>query len=264
MEKIGSNLLFENAQIRVWNLILEPGEVAPTHQHEHPYVFVALTDGNTLMIESDGTETRQTDRQWDVVEHPTGLPHSLQNVGSERYSNVIIELKSCQSPDELLGGWVQAVSPAAAEDVRAGLSDNPGRISRGYGELLSGYGIDPVALLKVTREVDPSEPRPGWVTVDAIDFVAMCPHHFMPYFGSATVSYRPKERIIGLGKIPRFVDALARRLVIQEDLARDIATGLGLGADTADVKVSTVASHLCICRRGVRGAQVTTTVEFEL
>lgn len=266
MEHIGTTLLFENSYLRIWNLLLEPGETAPTHQHEFPYVYVVLTPGETLMTESDGAQHRQSDDRWKVVEHSTGLPHSLQNVGTAPYANVIVEMKTAGdlAPDQLFATWIQSFSTRGSDDIRAHLDDNPGRITRGYAEFLAGYEVEASTILKVTRKVGPSEPRPGWVTVDEIDFVAMCPHHFLPYYGTASVSYRPTDRILGLGKLPRYVDALARRLVIQEDLTRDIAQGIGDGAATIDVKVTTIASHMCICRRGARQSKATSTVVFEL
>lgn len=276
MEKIGTSLLYEDAKIRIWNLLLEPGQTAAMHQHEFPYVYVVVTPGETLMTESDGNEVRQADNQWQVVRHDTGLPHSLQNLGTRRYENIIVELKhdctgvpgslpAVVNPDERVISWLEGFAPPQAVcALRSHLTENPGRISRGYNELLEGYTVEAGSLLKVTREVADGELRPGWVTVDEIDFVSMCPHHFLPYLGVATVAYRPTKKILGLGKIPRYVEALARRFVIQEDLTRDIALGISAGAGTPDVKVTTAATHTCICRRGVRQTRTRTTVEFIL
>lgn len=94
MEQIGTQMLFENEQIRVWNLLLEPGQSAGTHQHECPYVYVVINEGETLMRESDGNEVRQSDARWQVVFHNAGLSHELINVGQTLYENVIIEFKA--------------------------------------------------------------------------------------------------------------------------------------------------------------------------
>lgn len=274
VEKVGTSLLFENEQIRIWSLLLEPGDTAPVHQHEFPYVYLVVAPGSTLMTESDGNEVRSVDDKWEVVRHDAGLPHTLQNLGSTRYENAIIEFKqdgpkrvdsAPKNPDEIVAKWLESFAPAdAVDEFRRHLDDNPGRISRGYGELLEGYTTDAAGLLKITKIVEDGDPRPGWVTVDEIDFVSLCPHHFLPYFGIATVSYHPKSKILGLGKLPRYVEALARRFVIQEDLTQEIAAGVGKAAGTDDVKVSTTASHICICRRGARQARARTSVEYVL
>lgn len=270
MEKIGTNMLFENGHVRIWTLLLGPGETAPVHQHPHPYVYVVVTPGETVMRESDGNVVRQGDERWQVVHHEAGLPHSLQNIGTTPYENIIIELKgdggssaALANPDLSVAAWLDTFAPTAADGLREHLNENPGRISRGYGDLLEGHAVeDPDALLKITRTLGSEASRPGWVTVDEIDFVSMCPHHFLPYVGTATVSYRPNRRILGLGKIPRYVDALARQLVIQEDLTQSIALGIARVAETDDVRVLTSAVHTCISRRGARQARSNSTVEY--
>jgi|SRR5579863_1327523 len=93
MEAIGTQLLFENDQIRVWNLLLEPGQSAGIHQHQYPYIYIVLNKGETLMRESDGNEVRQSDSRWQVVSHEAGLAHELINVGQTPYENIIIEFK---------------------------------------------------------------------------------------------------------------------------------------------------------------------------
>ena len=98
--------------------------------------------------------------------------------------------------------------------------DEPGcedRIARAYQELLAGYQIEPGTLLKTTRMLEPGE-APGRVEVREIAFYSLCAHHFLPFFGEVDVVYEPGDRILGLGKLPRLVDALARRFQIQEDL----------------------------------------------
>lgn len=179
---------------------------------------------------------------------------------SDVSENLVVE---SPNSDEAVVRWLESFSnPEAVCTLARSIDENPGRISRGYAELLSGYDIDPMGLLKTTRIVTDGEPRPGWVEIANVEFVSMCPHHFLPYFGEATVRYRPTHVILGLGKFPRFVDALARRLVIQEDLTRDIAHGVAQAARTDDVTVSTKATHMCICYRGARQTSIRTVVDF--
>jgi GTP cyclohydrolase I len=137
------------------------------------------------------------------------------------------------------------------------------RIARAYQQLLSGYGTEPASILKTTREVDPREVV-GVVEVGEIRFFSMCAHHFLPFFGTAKVAYLPGDRILGLGKLPRLVDALARRFSIQEDLTRDIAAVLCDHGGARGARVITDAAHLCMCGRGPSQPTSRTTVEITL
>ena len=96
------------------------------------------------------------------------------------------------------------------------------RIARAYRELLAGYEIDTSAILKTTRMLQPDE-HPGLVHMQDIGYHSLCAHHFLPFFGAVDLAYEPGDRILGLGKLPRLVDAYARRFQIQEDLVRDVA-----------------------------------------
>ena len=96
------------------------------------------------------------------------------------------------------------------------------RISRAFKELLAGYRLDPSTILKTTRMLEPGE-KPGLVEVRDIGFHSICAHHFLPFFGEVDLAYVPGDRILGLGKLPRLVDAYARRFQIQEDLVREVA-----------------------------------------
>lgn len=137
------------------------------------------------------------------------------------------------------------------------------RIARAYKELLSGYEIEAASILKTTRKVLPDE-AVGVVEVGEIQFFSMCAHHFLPFFGTARVAYLPGDRILGLGKLPRLVDALARRFRIQEDLTRDVAAVLCDHGGARGARVITEAAHLCMCGRGPSQPTSRTTVEITL
>ncbi|MEZ4451964.1 MAG: GTP cyclohydrolase I [Nannocystaceae bacterium] len=137
------------------------------------------------------------------------------------------------------------------------------RIVRCYRQLLSGYTIDPSTLLKTTRTLHEGE-RPGKVTVDDIGFYSICAHHFLPFFGSVSVTYVPGDRILGLGKLPRLVQAYARRFQIQEDLVRDVARELMESGGARGALVVSRARHLCMCSRGPSDPNCVTTTEFAL
>jgi GTP cyclohydrolase I len=84
-----------------------------------------------------------------------------------------------------------------------------------------------------------------------IDFYSMCEHHLIPFFGKVHVAYLPKGKIIGLSKIPRIVDAFARRLQVQERMTAEIAECLHVHLNPLGVAVVVEAFHLCMAMRGV-------------
>ncbi len=91
LQPIGTEVLFEDDEVRVWKLDLAAGEATPFHEHQHDYVFVVVAGGSTETINSDGTSERSTDRRGDAVHHHAPLVHQLRNLGDSRYVNVIVE-----------------------------------------------------------------------------------------------------------------------------------------------------------------------------
>jgi GTP cyclohydrolase I len=138
-----------------------------------------------------------------------------------------------------------------------------GRIARCYQELLSGYAIDPATILNTTRMLDADE-APGRVEVGAIAFYSICAHHFLPFFGQVSITYVPGDRILGLGKLPRLVDAYARRFQIQEDLVRDVAREMMSSGHARGVLVRSEAQHLCMVSRGPQSPASVTHASFAL
>lgn len=141
--------------------------------------------------------------------------------------------------------------------------DAENRIARCYKELLSGYAIDPSTILKTTRKLRPDE-APGKIVVDDIAFYSICAHHFLPFFGTVSICYVPGDRILGLGKLPRLVDAYARRFQIQEDLVRDIAREMMDSGHARGVLVRSEAQHLCMVSRGPQSPASVTRTELAL
>jgi GTP cyclohydrolase IA len=137
------------------------------------------------------------------------------------------------------------------------------RIARAYRELLAGYAVDPSTILKTTRMLEPDE-RPGLVEVNEIPFYSLCAHHFLPFFGELDLAYVPGDRILGLGKLPRLVDALARRFQIQEDLVREVAQAMMEHGRARGVRARARARHLCMCSRGPSSQTAITHTEFAL
>jgi GTP cyclohydrolase I len=137
------------------------------------------------------------------------------------------------------------------------------RIAAAFRELLAGYEVEPGAVLKTTRMLRPDE-RPGLVEVKDIVFHSLCAHHFLPFFGHVDLAYVPGDRILGLGKLPRLVDAYARRFQIQEDLVREVAHAMMEHGRARGVRVSSRAQHLCMCSRGPSKASAITHTGFAL
>jgi GTP cyclohydrolase I len=141
--------------------------------------------------------------------------------------------------------------------------DSDERIAKAFKELLAGYAIDPKNILKTTRKLLPDE-APGIVEVKEIAFHSICAHHFLPFFGHVDLAYVPGDRILGLGKLPRLVDAYARRFQIQEDLVRDIARTMMEEGHARGVRVQARGQHLCMCSRGPSSPSSITHTEFAL
>lgn len=148
------------------------------------------------------------------------------------------------------------------ERVQNELAPSLDRISRAYGELFSGYELIAEDVLNETVRV---KDYTGIVVVDRISFYTFCKHHFLPFFGEASVSYRPGQIITGLGKIVRLVrDVHARRLQIQELMAQDICEDMVRVLGVAGVEVKLRAKHLCMCSRGPSDDNTETEVVYRM
>jgi GTP cyclohydrolase I len=132
---------------------------------------------------------------------------------------------------------------------REGLRGTPTRVDRSLRFLTSGYRADPDKILNdALFTVDYSE----MVIVKDIDFYSLCEHHLLPFFGKCHVAYVPREKVVGLSKIPRLVDAFARRLQVQERLTNEIAETIRVKIDPLGVAVVMEGLHLCMAMRGVQ------------
>jgi len=141
---------------------------------------------------------------------------------------------------------------------RAGLADTPRRVADAYEEFFSGLGVDVQALMGGSVVAADEGELGELVIVRDIEFRSVCEHHLLPFLGVAHVAYVPGAQIVGLGKIPGLVDALASRPQLQERLGEEIADALERGVDAAGVLVVLDAVHGCVTSRGSRQSHSST------
>jgi GTP cyclohydrolase I len=148
-----------------------------------------------------------------------------------------------------VAAFLDALLPAP---VRRGgtLRQTPARVAEAWlEELVDGYRSDPGRVLSDSME---RARGGGLVAVTGIDFHSVCPHHLLPYRGVAHLAYLPGPRLAGFGQLARLVDCLAHRLVLQEDLARQIAEALMEHLQARGAACVLVAEQQCLTVRGAR------------
>jgi GTP cyclohydrolase I len=131
---------------------------------------------------------------------------------------------------------------------REGLSETPARVNKSLRFLTSGYRMD---IRKIVNGALFEVKYDEMVVVKDIEFFSLCEHHMLPFFGKMHVAYLPRTKVIGLSKIPRIVDAFARRLQIQERLTQELAQSIQENIDPVGVGVICEARHFCMMMRGV-------------
>ncbi|WP_013664609.1 GTP cyclohydrolase I FolE [Olivibacter jilunii] len=162
--------------------------------------------------------------------------------------------------ESIANHYEDILSQLGENPKRQGLLKTPERIAKALQYLTHGYDIDPAAILKSAMfEEDYSQ----MVVVKDIEVYSMCEHHLLPFFGKAHIAYIPKGHIVGLSKIPRVVDAFARRLQVQERLTNEIRDCIQETLNPAGVAVVIECKHLCMAMRGIQKQNsVTTTSAF--
>jgi len=139
---------------------------------------------------------------------------------------------------------------AGDDPAREGLAETPERVLRAYGEFFAGYDSDPQEILSTTfTEVENYDEM---IVLRDIEFTSHCEHHMVPFTGVAHVAYLPNDKVVGLSKLARLVDAFARRLQIQEKMTAQIANALNDFLKPKGVAVVVEATHQCMTARGVR------------
>lgn len=150
---------------------------------------------------------------------------------------------------ENISSSVEKILTFIGEDPkREGLLRTPHRVEAAYKFLTKGYHIN---IPDLVNDAIFSEECNEMVIVRDIEFYSLCEHHLLPFYGKCHVAYLPQGKIIGLSKIPRIVDAFARRLQVQERLTNQIATTLVEILAPHGVAVIMEGKHLCMMMRGV-------------
>lgn len=142
---------------------------------------------------------------------------------------------------------------------REGLVKTPMRAAKALIDITAGYRQDP---LKIAQKAIFEHAGSRIVIVKDIEFYSMCEHHILPFFGTVSIGYIPKGKMIGLSKLARIVDNFARRLQVQERLTAQVCQLLDTALPNDGVIVSCRAEHLCMKMRGVE-KQDSSTVTFD-
>lgn len=164
-------------------------------------------------------------------------------------NKAVIKVMQAAAPEQNIAPLVEEMLAALGEDPkRDGLLRTPQRVDQAMKFLMSGYTKDIQKILNgALYDVKYDE----MVVVRDIEFFSMCEHHMLPFFGKVHVAYLPRNKVIGLSKIPRIVDVFARRLQIQERLTQEIAQTIQEVVDPVGVGVICEARHFCMMMRGV-------------
>jgi GTP cyclohydrolase I len=161
---------------------------------------------------------------------------------------------------KLAEAYSSILSGIGEDTQREGLVKTPERVAKALAFMTSGMDMNPSEILKSALF---SEDNDEMVLVRDIEVFSLCEHHMLPFFGKAHIAYIPNGTIVGLSKIPRVVDAFARRLQVQERLTEQIRDCIQETLNARGVAVVIEAQHLCMQMRGVeKQGCVTTTSAF--
>ena len=171
-----------------------------------------------------------------------------------------IEEFTQETTEQLMFHYKAILSLLGEDASREGLIKTPERVAKSMQFLTQGYSADPVAILNSAKF---KEDYKQIVLVKDIEIYSICEHHMLPFYGKAHVAYIPNGYITGLSKIPRVVDAFARRLQVQERLTVQIRDCIQETLKPLGVAVVIEAAHMCMQIRGVQKQNsVTTTSAF--
>jgi GTP cyclohydrolase I len=166
-----------------------------------------------------------------------------------KQNEAVVKMMQPKLDEESIASMMKKILVKIGEDPsREGLVRTPDRAEKALRFLTSGYQMDVQSIVNGAlfhQKVD------EMVVVKDIEFYSMCEHHLLPFFGTMHVAYLPKDKVIGLSKIPRIVDMFARRLQLQERLTQEVATTIQEVVEPRGVGVICEARHFCMMMRGV-------------
>ena len=167
----------------------------------------------------------------------------------EKISNLKKIKSSKISENQAMDAVKTLIKWAGDNPQREGLKETPARVIRSYKDFFSGYKSDPREILsKKFKEVEGYDEI---IILKDIRLESHCEHHMVPFVGTAHVGYLPKNKVVGLSKLARLVEAFAKRLQIQEKLTAQIANAIDEILQPKGVGVIIEASHLCVATRGI-------------
>jgi GTP cyclohydrolase I len=186
--------------------------------------------------------------------------HVILDDDKDSHNYVRIEKYNGSLVESLAGGYGKLLSEIGEDPKRQGLLKTPERAAKAMQFLTHGYDIDPANIMRTALF---KEKYSQMVIVKDIELYSLCEHHMLPFFGKAHIAYIPNGKVVGLSKIPRVVDAFARRLQLQERLTDQIRDCIDETLQPLGVAVVIEAQHLCMQMRGVQKQNsVTTTSAF--
>lgn len=181
--------------------------------------------------------------------------HDEEELGYQR-----VEKFNPETLEKLSYHYKEILSLLGEDPSREGLLSTPMRVAKAMQFFTQGYDMHPEEILKSAMF---TEDYKQMVVVKNIEIYSLCEHHMVPFVGKAHVAYIPNGKIVGISKIPRVVDAYARRLQVQERLTRQIKDCIQNTLQPLGVAVVIEAQHLCMSMRGVQKQNsVTTTSDF--
>ncbi len=185
--------------------------------------------------------------------HSHGMDEDLDGyVKIDRYNPEMIS--------KIAGHYEDILTQLGENPNREGLLKTPERVAKALTYLTHGYDLNPTDILKSAMF---KEEYSQMVLVKDIEVYSMCEHHMLPFFGKAHIAYIPNGHIVGLSKLPRVVDAFARRLQVQERLTNEIRDCIQETLNPIGVGVVIECRHLCMSMRGIQKQNsVTTTSAF--
>ena len=170
------------------------------------------------------------------------------------------EIKNSPSRQDAEAAVKTLIEWAGDDPNREGLLDTPKRVAKAYEDWFSGYDEEPDEFMQ--RTFDEVEDYDEMVTLRGIEFTSHCEHHIAMITGKAYVAYLPNNKVVGISKLARVVDAYAKRFQVQEKMTAQIAKCINDSLQPKGVGVVVVARHACMTTRGVnkKGVDMVTSM----